>query len=274
MRSNRFNVRPDAQDLRKSILFWDLVHLPEQYYDTYLLEPDIQFLSECGIIRSFEGPSVEDLGNRFDGGVDFVNKRGHIPIYSQLRMNLFSTLEKEEEGGWAMGRGISSPELNIGERTAGRGLVVELTNMLPVPVGDVNLNDILEFKAKRSDELGNLRFHISAVFRQASEQDIDAMTRGDIIEEFRKSVIDFQKSMNDSGIVTTLVDLVSSLNVAPLITLPLSIKYPEAGIALTTFTAVTGCITVTPFKGLKRRKTSDVFEYVSKYHRDIGWFNG
>ena len=270
-RQTSFKTHPDSLDLRQALLFWDAIHLPEEVTPIYERDTDISFLESCGIIRRYNGPQQEEIGSLFGGNVEFVLQRGTYPIYSQLRLNLFSHLEKKEPEQWAMARGVKSPEIPRGELLHGRGALVTLTNMLPIPSGNVHLGDVMEFKLKRSSELESLQDHIADIHGSISEEGIDAIVSGSRLRKFERSIKDFQLSIKETGFPSVLSDLASSFNVASAgIAVAITILAPTHIVPVAAL-AVAGALTVEPLKRFARRKTGEEFEYVSKYHTDLNW---
>lgn len=271
MYQNNFKIRPHPLDLRQAILFWDVIQLPEELLPIYENDIDIQFLEKSGIIRKYRGPTTEEIASYLKVDPSFVTMQGAKAIYGQLRLNLFATLEKSERGQWAMARGIQSPEIPEGERTAGRGALVELTNMLPIPTGQVNLEDVMEFKSRRREELISLRMYMADLFSKVSSGDIDEMVKKNYLLQFEKSIRDYQSVISESRMKARILNLVSGFNVAGSAAAAISALFGQTGIIPISLSAIAGSITITPFSGLARRQTNEVFEYINQYHREISW---
>lgn len=263
--------RPDPMDLRQALLFWDAIHIPEEFGPFYEDDEQIKLLAQCGLIRSVDGPNEDQIANLFGGNKSFAATQGTVPIYTQLRLNLFSSLEKQEPGQWAMGRGLASPELPLGERSAGRGMLVKLTNTLPIPAGDVHLNEILEFKEKRGDELLILRQHLADVFSKLASGDRDEMAKIHDLAAFEKSVDAYQTVLSESKIKAVATDFASTFNIIPIAAEALNMAIGEKPIIHLGIAGILGALTIAPLAGLKRRKSNEVFEYVGRYHQDIPW---
>ena len=77
-------------------------------------------------------------------------------------MAAFSDLESREPGVWSLSQGekslfVNNSAANLIDES---GISLELIRLIPVPAADVPLNEILEFKEKRKDELMIFRAHI------------------------------------------------------------------------------------------------------------------
>ena len=134
------------QELRSWLLFWDRLAWPRSRYTSVSTEDDRdeEILTAAGILTR---PTVEL--ERVSGYMMQLMAREHIQA--------FLDLEKQEPGAWALAQGASSFLYESGEFLESRGALVELHRAIPVPNGNVPLDDILEFKAKRTDELSALR---------------------------------------------------------------------------------------------------------------------
>jgi hypothetical protein len=76
----------------------------------------------------------------------------------------FKQFDQNEPGMWALAQGENSLLLKNGDLEVDKGAFIELYRAVPVPDRNVPLNDILEFKQKRRDELLLLRNEIDNIF--------------------------------------------------------------------------------------------------------------
>jgi hypothetical protein len=131
----------DTQDLRFSLLFWDKLAWPSSRAIHFASNPDEVFLERAGVLIR---PEYTISGDGAQG----------IAL-GQARA--FVDLDRQEPGVWSLSRGENS--LLVKERIIedGNGAFVELHRAIPVPDKDVPLNEILEFRRKRYDELQCLR---------------------------------------------------------------------------------------------------------------------
>jgi hypothetical protein len=72
-----------------------------------------------------------------------------------MYLRTYIELNDEEPGVWALSQGEKSLflEHGLGLFSEGSGMSLNLLRAIPIPAKDVPLNEILEFKEKRKDEL-------------------------------------------------------------------------------------------------------------------------
>jgi Family of unknown function (DUF6236) len=94
----------------------------------------------------------------FDGGDAAGMAMTHIAAFKHF--------DQKEPGKWALAQGENSLLLRNGDLEVDKGAFIELYRAIPVPDRDVPLNDVLEFKQKRGDELLLLRNEIDNIFSE------------------------------------------------------------------------------------------------------------
>ena len=134
----------DPQELRFSLLFWDRLSWPSSSTIFLGSNDDESFLESCKIL---ERPHY-----RMNG------EAGDAILYGQFIA--YSECEAKAPGAWAMAQGDNSLIARGRMKETGKGALIELSRAVPIPMHDVPLNDILEFKERRRDELMRFRFHM------------------------------------------------------------------------------------------------------------------
>jgi hypothetical protein len=140
---------PDLQELRASLLYWDKLAWPTN--NAIFIEggPDINFLATAKILTR---PKYA-----------FSGQGGDILVRTQTEALL--DLDKNEPGVWSLSQGENSILIKGGNLTQDNGVALELYKAIPVPDKDVPLNEVLEFRHKRYDELQSLRFEIDELVK-------------------------------------------------------------------------------------------------------------
>lgn len=158
----------DGQDLRSSLMYWDRLALPQNNIFGFAQDPDINYLESAGILSQ---PRFETYGR---------------VVIEDLFLNVqFTTLEafeKKEKGVWSISGGRNSIVSDKAPRHT--GTMIQLLNAVPVPGEDVPLAEILEFKAKRRDELLKFREY----FESLSDRITTASDSMDELERTLKEV--------------------------------------------------------------------------------------
>lgn len=79
---------------------------------------------------------------------------------------------------------------NVEVRT---NLIIELYNLLPVPVGEISFEEILKFKEYRKDELNILHNTLEELYLEILKSPDSDLTRKKIINTLNKNILDLQK---------------------------------------------------------------------------------
>lgn len=122
-------------------MFWDRLVWPSSRAIHFASGPDEQFLEQTGVLTR---PEYTVWGDAAQG-------------IAKGQIQAFSDFDTREPGQWSLAQGENSLLLKDDFLQAGTGATVELHRAIPVPNKDVPLNDILEFKLKRKDEIHRLR---------------------------------------------------------------------------------------------------------------------
>lgn len=144
----------DPIALRQYLLYWDKIDWPDNNIISIGDEhPDFEFLKQAGVL--------ERTMVRFNS---FSGNAG----YAMLQMQV-AALEKrssEEPGSWCLAQHsnvLASSTVGTIDSTS---IEVELYSAVPVPRADVPLQDILEFKEQRSDELLQFRAVMDELYQE------------------------------------------------------------------------------------------------------------
>ena len=138
-----------------------------------------------------------------------------------------------------------------------------------MPDKEVPLNEILNFKEKRSSELRSFRLHLERLYQKIAAQPDLQLSILTEKEDFERSLTDYIKVAKETKWPIRLTKEfgakinLSELAVAAALGHAVS---PQLGYIM----GAASLIKVTIGVGLKGREvTSNPFEYVSSYHRDL-----
>lgn len=157
------------QMIREYLLLWDRVVVAEmeQYGDVsdgWIINDDMRFLASEGLLT-----------------IESVDLLGYwLPSLSLLAApwELWALKEKDEPGAWTVANGehpsVFLPSLSIlptyqrlpGLAEKGRGVFFRLNDCIPVPDAEVPLEEVIEFRTRRRDELLALRNHLQAIYQR------------------------------------------------------------------------------------------------------------
>lgn len=173
----------DSVELRRAVIFWDRIVKPVNNIVGLGPSTDELFLTECGIFEEIEINSQFASGQISSGQIS--------QVFANCHLKAFDILEEKEPGLWTLSEGENSFNLIGGERFKyGRGALVELHRAIPLPAGEVPLNDLLEFKIKRRDELIDLKIELDNFFSRINNA-IDSEF------ELQRAVTDIDKKCAD-----------------------------------------------------------------------------
>lgn len=180
-------------ELRKYLMYWDEIDYPDNSLISIGLSPDMAFLQECGVLSRtfvrFQGPSSSHNGENFF--------RAQQEAYDQN--------EKKNPGSWSLGQISESPIHSNGSVLP--SVEFNLFNMLPVPNGDVPLNEILEFKENRCDELVALRIYLDEVYQSIIKSGDIPRAKNSEIAKLESSLKALNTCLSESGIRKTVTSL-------------------------------------------------------------------
>ena len=193
----------DPSELRFSLLYWDKFVFPRSSLLSPVGDEGEEFLVSAGVLSR----------------LIYTYSGGHPALIAfDTYMRAFSDLEKMEPGVWSLSQGEKSLFINNSAANLinDSGMSLELIRAIPVPAADVPLNEILEFKEKRKDELMIFRAHIDQlVFEiQNSPARTDAFNR--IAKEVDAACSDLLKASSDWQFPFHFSDFKAAFNLDPL----------------------------------------------------------
>ncbi len=256
----------DLQDLRSSLMYWDRLALPENNIVGFGGSSDVDYLENSGILHK----------PRFVTSGRIVME--DLLVNAQLAA--LTELEKAERGVWSISGGKNS--IVSDKLGTNNGTMIQLLNAIPVPGETVPLNEILEFKAKRRDELLAFRDHFELLSHKvASAPDsIDELNR--TLKEVDAACSDLVKTTKEWQFPVKLANTHASVNLdiakatgAATAMYDFLAKTPLALSATTSSLAAAGAALLSQFKivgdfgfqGIKR--PTSPYKYAYLVQRDL-----
>jgi hypothetical protein len=229
---------------------------------------DEEILKEAGILSrpeyTFRGDDLCDV----------------IAGMARTHVQAFLDLDKKEPGLWSLAQGENSLLLADGYIQENTGLGLELYRAIPVPDQEVSIYDILEFKAKRQDELNNLRFMVDdfiekLVLAENTEAELAKLV-GDI-DDACAAIIKVSK---EGRLPLRVSNLKVSFSVQPFVTVAAGIAgwhlAASTGLPLVTSALAAAATATAPalkisgdfgFRGLENRTSP--YRYVSSIYKEL-----
>lgn len=173
-------------DLNYYLLYWDKIVMPTNNI-IHITIKDEEELLKTGIL---ERPSVAFSSwstNVKDGSFD-----PFVIAQSIIANNLIST---DKLTDWTIHQLGEQIVIGNEQKKEFEAIRVELLKCLPVPNGQLNFTEILEFKEKRKDELSELHSKIDSLY-------LEILNSPDKDLALRKSISEFNRSLENINSVT------------------------------------------------------------------------
>lgn len=188
---------PAPLDLRKYLMYWDEIDYPTNNF-IHISSHDMDYLENAKFLKRTR--------INFSGTVN--SGKGEFFVAAQeaaLRQN-----QEHEPGCWSLAQLSGVPFYT--QQTSGLVIDFELYGMLPVPSEDTPLNDILEFKAKRKDELVAFRVYLDDVYQKIiSSADIPRAKNTELIK-LELAIKDLDKVLSENLITSTVTSIRNTIN--------------------------------------------------------------
>jgi Family of unknown function (DUF6236) len=257
----------DPQELRAWLLFFDRLVWPSSRIVYFGSGPDELFLEQCNVLTRPD----------YTMGGEFVQGIAHG------QFKAFIDLDTKEPGQWALAQGENSLLLKDRLLVPDTGLMLELYNAIPVPDRDVPLNEILEFRLKRSDELELLRTELDGFVSQIDKADDKAAELAKRIAIIDSACADAIRVSHEWQFPVKLTDFKASFEIRPLVHLQVGAAAyglgSVAGLSSTTnalaavstaLVSAASCLKISNgfgWKGIKRKMGP--YRYVYQFHNEL-----
>lgn len=239
--------------LRQCLLYWDMIDCPNDHIIKVTLNRnlnDIDLLQKEGILIRTEGfffakksPHYKNiLSVHHDHPIEFWalaqlyafkkhNQTGSTFVIGQFDNNvIFSEFDPDEAFFFVESppwdKNLTSNVLGLRQESffstkneLERGPIIDLQlyQAIPIPVKDVPIEDILNFKMKRRDEILRYRHAIDIFYQKIIDSKDIPRAKTSAIEEIELSLLDITKVMNESRwkIMWSNTDISIDLTVKP-----------------------------------------------------------
>lgn len=190
-----------AEEIRYYALYWDRVVIPGSNL-VYVGIPEEEILIETGVI---ERPRVGFSGTW--GGADL----GHSFAIAQAKV-AEQLISSEGDVDWALHQMGSSLALPTTFQMQQRNLKFDLINSLPVPSGDIPIEDVLEFKERRKDELALLHKTLDDMYIELLANPVPDFATTKAVRELKASISALNQVSNERWKTTKKYDFSAQLN--------------------------------------------------------------
>lgn len=200
----------EIRDILKWILYWDeIAYAGVGIGDGSITgnhPDDISFLESAGIFRTeivkFSSGDISSFAPYISGGMTIgehsFNQLAAASVVARIR--LLRQLTDNPGNIWTIGQS-GGEELLLPSYGASADLIdVQLVNCLPVPTLGTPFDDILEFKNRYQDELGDLRRCLDQLRENILSSSDERRATDAAIREIVSSISDIRAALQGSGI--------------------------------------------------------------------------
>lgn len=189
------------EEIRYYALYWDKVVIPGSNL-VYVGIPEEDLLKETGVV---ERPLV-NFGGMW-GGADV----GHSFAIAQAQI-AEGLIKTDKECDWVMHQMGNTLSLPNKYQKQHKNLRFDLVNALPVPSGDTPIDEILDFKFRRKDELENLHKTLDEAYIQILNSPDPSFTTVKAVSELKASISALEQVSGERWKKTTKYDFSAQLN--------------------------------------------------------------
>lgn len=170
--------------LRQYLLYWDQIDFPTNNIMSFAGTPETDYLESTGSMKRSR-VSVEMKG-------ELVN------LFLQSQVKALHLNNRMEPGRWSLAQPRHELVLDRDSSDINRTIAVELYQSLPAPTKDVPLADILEFKERRKDELGEFRGLIDSLYSEIIISGDQEMAKVAKLDELARKANDIDRLLEES----------------------------------------------------------------------------
>ncbi|MBJ2274787.1 MULTISPECIES: DUF6236 family protein [Pseudomonas] len=186
----------DPQDLRFSLFFWDRLVWPEAGGIHFSGSQDEAFLESAGIL---ERPNYH-----YNGDVSKTIIMGFVQALHDYN--------KKEPGVWALGGGTNSISHDKDLTIQNAGTLLTLQNCIPIPTEAVPIEEILQFRHKRRDQLINFRTHLELLVNEIEQSSDSEAALIQATTDIDKACAELARTAKEWQMPLTLINFKSSFN--------------------------------------------------------------
>lgn len=194
----------DPLKLRQYLLYWDRIDFPTNNI-IHCISNDIDYLESLNLLQR----------TKYNCSCNGIINMEELFLNAQIQALNNNNLNKNER--WTLGQGNLNLLLPKDEVERKNTLILDLYNSLPIPATDVPLDDIINFKEKRRDELMEFRNSMDKIYLSIiNSGDID-ISKSVAIKDLEKKIIAINKVMNESKIKKLLGSVKVNIDINSLI---------------------------------------------------------
>lgn len=211
----------DPAELRRAVLFWDRLVWPDSRIVSFGSNYDEITLENEGLLSRPRPQAYNDdaqVGSmsalvRIENSTNTTIGKHTSKYFVDQHVNEFLALDKNEPGQWVMAEGENSLHLTNQNFVPNRGQIVTLARAVPLPDATFPIDELLEFKERRRDEIVSLTFELDKFYSQIANSEDRDFEMNRILRVIDKNCADMIKVARESKRRFHLGDWNTSLSV-------------------------------------------------------------
>jgi hypothetical protein len=181
----------------------------------------------------------------------------------------FELRDEQQPGTWSLAQGERSISFFDEQLDVGRGALVRLHHVIPVPDKEVPFADVLEFRHRRRDELLALRHHLEAIYQKVVVAGDGPLALNTEVEALERAISNHLKAIRERRFVFRIAGLEAQLNLVEGAKVAVA-QYPLSGFGGALVTGLVAAVEINIGGSLKGHEpTSTPFRYISSYHDEL-----
>lgn len=197
------NIEPIK--LRQYLLYWDKIDFPDNNLISIGSSQEMEYLESVGVMdRSkviFNSWNGQNIGYAF----------------AEMQTSVLEERNKNEGGKWSIAQPNSSLLFPKEIGTLTRSIEVELYQSIPIPSAEVNLEDILNFKEHRKDELTRFRILMDEFYLSIINSNDMPRAKIKVIDQIQDSIVALHRTMDESKLKRLLGTVKIELNISDML---------------------------------------------------------
>lgn len=186
----------DPALIRNWVMFWDVFICPDNNFISTGLPPDLEYLQQQDLLTRNRVP--------FSGG---VSSGDFGKLFLAAQEITYIQKNAENPGKWSMAQseGIIKGQSNASGTEA--CLVFELINSIQLPDRLVPINEILEFKEKRRDELAAFHTYLEEIYLRISASKDIPRSKTHELQKLESAIFEYNRTVQEkfqNGLLSSL----------------------------------------------------------------------
>tara|TARA_R110002167_G_scaffold57840_8_gene163894 strand:- start:127860 stop:128765 length:906 start_codon:yes stop_codon:yes gene_type:complete len=217
-----FESAVDSAELLKYLLYWDQIEVPKSSIIQFDCS-EFKFLEQAGVLSRTPYGNNHQLMCHFDrshqislkGSTALINDCTKITLdrnagdeIVRAHDDVHMLLSTRDAGVWSKAQ--MSSTIVTSNPVNKTGVELELYNLLPVPSVGTDLNDVLEFKSKRHDELLAFRIYLDDLYQSIINSADIPRAYNTEMNRLELALRNLNRTMNESKI-RVVIDSLRSL---------------------------------------------------------------